>query len=117
MFAGGLLLGLTLLFFAAWLQWTEHRGWPHDVDDTEEDSEYLARRRKSRLVVNVLIFVCGLLILFATFSGAGLIFIACWSLVTMILLVIILMAGLDAFRTHRHHRDKMRRLRQQTLDE
>ncbi|MEM0925246.1 MAG: hypothetical protein AAGJ83_04345 [Planctomycetota bacterium] len=117
MFAGGLLLSTTLIFFAGWLQWTEHQGWPHDNFNREEDSAYLARRRRSRLFVNVLIGICGLLILIATFAGVGLVFAAAWSMVTLMLMVIIVLAGLDAFRTLRHQKDKLRRLRQNACEE
>ncbi len=115
MFAGGLLLGSTLLFFAFWLQWTEGRGWPHDQFDSSEDVDYLNRRKRSRSLVNFLIGLCGALVLLASFAGAGVIFIAAWSTVTLILMVIVILAGLDAFRTHRYHQDKMRKLRQRAL--
>lgn len=117
MFAGGLLLAVTLLFFAVWLQWTEHQGWPHDTFDSEDDLEYLDRRKKSRLRVNILIGICGLLILAATLSGAGVVFVAAWSIVTLILMVIVILAGLDAFRTHRHQQDKIRRMRKRALED
>lgn len=117
MFAGGCLLGGTLLFFAVWLQWTEHRGWPHDTFDGEEDREYRAKRRKSRLLVNVLIGICGLLILTSTFADHRVVFVAAWSIVSLILMVVIVLAGLDAFRTHRHQRDKLRRMREQAMEE
>ncbi len=117
MFPGGLLLGVTLLFFAFWLQWTEHRGWPHDTFDGDEDVEYRRRRKKSRLRVNVLIGICGLLILTATFADVGLVFVAAWSIVSLILMVIVILAGLDAFRTHRHHQDKIRRMRKRAMEE
>lgn len=111
MFAGGLLLGGTLLFFSLWLQWTEHNGWPHDTFDAQRDGAYRKQRRKSRRRVNVLIGICGLLILAATLAGVGLVYLAAWSTVTLILFVIIILAGLDAFRTHRHHKEKLRRKR------
>jgi predicted tellurium resistance membrane protein TerC len=117
MFAGGLLLAATLLFFAGWLQWTEQRGWPHDTDDGELDVDYLQRRKKSRSRVNLLIGICGLLILTATLAGIGPIFVAAWSIVTVILMVIIILAGLDAFRTHRHHQEKIRQLRDRAMDD
>ena len=117
MFAGGLLLGVTLLFFAVWLQWTEQRGWPHDMFNGEEDQEYRTQRKKSRLLVNVLIGICGLLILVATLSGIGVLFVASWSTVTLILMVIVVLAGLDAFRTHRHHQDKLRRTRERAIED
>ena len=117
MFAGGLLLGVTLLFFAGWLQWTELHGWPHDTDDNEWDNEYLQRRKKSRLLVNLLIGTCGLLILAAAIAGKGVVFVAAWSIVSLILMVILILAALDAFRTHRHHQDKLRRIRERAMEE
>lgn len=117
MFAGGMLLAFTLLFFAVWLQWTEQHGWPHDSFNSDDDFEYLARRKKSRLFVNILIGICGLLILVATFAGVGVLFLVAWSVVSLILMVILFLAGMDAFRTHRHHQAKLRRLREQAFDE
>ncbi|MCD0460844.1 hypothetical protein [Roseiconus lacunae] len=115
MFGGGLLLGGTLLFFAIWLQWTEHHGWPHDHFDSDDDLEYRKQRKRSRSKVNSLIGICGMLVLAATLVNDRLIFVAAWTAVTFILLVIIVLAMLDAFRTHRYHQDKMRRIREQAL--
>ncbi|MCC9604181.1 hypothetical protein LOC67_26810 [Stieleria sp. JC731] len=117
MFAGGLLLGGTLLFFAGWLQWTEHQGWPYDSFDANADDDvaYLSQRKRSRSKVNFLIGTCGLLVLLATVSNDRLVFVAAWTAVTFILMVIIVLAMLDAFRTHRHHQDKMRRIRERAL--
>ncbi|KAA5547188.1 EscU/YscU/HrcU family type III secretion system export apparatus switch protein [Roseiconus nitratireducens] len=112
MFAGGLLLAGTLLFFAFWLQWTENHGWPHDSFTGKDDQEYLAQRKKSRRLVNILIGLCGALIAVATFAGVGLVFVAAWSIVTITLMVILVLAALDAFRTHRHHRRKLRQQRE-----
>ena len=117
MFAGGLLLASTLIFFAVWLQWTEHRGWPDDPADCEADHVYLAKRKRSRSLVNTLIGICGLLVLAATFAGIGVIFVAAWSIVALTLMVIVILAGLDAFRTHRHHQNKMRDLRRNAVDD
>jgi hypothetical protein len=117
MFAGGLLLAATLLCFAGWLQWTEHRGWPHDSADCETDHVYLTKRKRSRSLVNALIGVCGLMVLIATLAGVGLIFVAMWSTVALTLMVIVVLAGLDALRTHRYHQDRMRELRRRAIDE
>lgn len=116
MFAGGLLLSFTLIFFAGWLQWTEHHGWPNDSNEAD-DQEYRSARKRSRRLVNSLIGLCGALILLATLVGVGLVFMACWTLVTAILMVIVILAGLDAFRTYRHSQDKLRRMRERTGSE
>lgn len=117
MFAGGLLLSATLIFFAGWLQWTEHQGWPHDQFNAKDDAAYLQRRKRSRLLVNSLIGFCGILVMVATFAGVGLVFAAAWSIVTLTLMVIVILAGLDAFRTLRHQKDKTRRMRQQACED
>jgi pheromone shutdown protein TraB len=117
MFAGGMVLAATVLFFAAWLQWTEHQGWPYDSFNMEEDGEYLTRRRRSRLIVNGLLALCGLLICTATLAGVGVVFAVAWTLVTLNLMIIVLLAGLDAFRTHRYHKDRLRALRERAFDE
>ena len=117
MFYGQLLMGGTLVFFAFWLQRTESRGWPNDSFNEAEDQAYLRRRGKSRRLVNILIGICGLLSLCAAISGDRLVFVSAWSIITLNLLVIIVLAGLDAFRTFRHHTDKLRRIREQTADE
>lgn len=115
MFAGGMLLSFTLLFFAGWLQWTEARGWPHENDLDVDDGPYLLARRRGRFRVNLLIGTCGVLVLIATIAGVGLVFAAAWTTVTMILFVIVVLAGLDAWRTHRHHQDKVRRIRKRAM--
>lgn len=117
MFAGGLLLASTLIFFAVWLQWTEHHGWPYDSAECDADHLYFEKRKRSRSLVNALIGICGLLILAATFAGIGLVFVAAWSIVALTLMVIVILAGLDAFRTHRHHKDRIRELRRRATDE
>ena len=110
-------MAITLLFFAGWLQWTEHHGWPHDTFDADEDADYRQRRKRARLRLNVLIGICGLLILAATLAGVGVVFVAAWSTVSLILMVIVILAALDAYRTHRHHQDKMRRIRKRALED
>ncbi|WP_253159009.1 hypothetical protein [Stieleria tagensis] len=111
------MLASTLIFFACWLQWTEHRGWPHEDVDRDEDESYLQRRKKSRSRVNLLIGICGVLILAATIAGVGLVFAAAWTSVALILMVIVILAGLDAYRTHRHHQEKMRQMRKRATED
>ena len=89
----------------------------HDQFDSDEDREYLSRRMKSRRFVNILIGVCGALILIATLAGVGLVFAVSWTLVTLILCMIVLLAGLDAYRTFRHQKEKLRRMRDQAMND
>ena len=65
MFAGSLVLGITVLGFAIWLQYNDTHGWPNEKFETELDNQYLARRKRSRKRIHVIIGACGVLILIA----------------------------------------------------
>ncbi len=119
MFAGGMLLSITLISFAIWLQWTEHQGWPGEQYDEHRarDQLYLQRRKRSRRIVNGLIGLCGVLILIATLAGIGRTFLAAWLSVIVVLFVVVMLALLDAFRTYRYEKDKLRDLRRDTIGE
>lgn len=112
MFAGGMILAFTCMAFAVWLQRTELMGWPRESYD-QRDEDYLRRRRRSRLRVNVLFFVCGLLILAATLAGRehAALWAGCWLAVVAVLMVVVMLACLDVWRTLRHQRDRMDEMR------
>lgn len=113
MFAGGIILATTLMFFSVWLFRTEKIGWPNDSFDDPSDETYLRRRSRSRRKVNVLFFVCGLLILAATLATPErrALWIGCWMSAMLVLMTIVGLAGLDVFRTMLHHRNRIERLR------
>ena len=115
MFASGMILSITLIGFAWWLQRNEQLGWPQESYDSELDKDYLARRRKSRRRVNALIAICGLLIFVATVAGPGPVWLAAWMSVSVGLLTVVILALLDALRTHRYQRKKLPEIRRQTL--
>ena len=117
MFASGMILSVTLIAFAWWLNANETHGWAHESYDSEVDKEYLARRRKSRRRVNAIIGGCGLLIFVATIAGPGPVWIAAWMSVSVGLLTVVILAVLDAIRTHRYHRKKLPEIRERTLGE
>lgn len=117
MFAGGIVLALTLMMFAVWLQRSEQLGWPHQNAERSMseavramEKEYMVRRRRGRRRVNSLFFLCGLLILVATFATPqrDVIWLACWFSVIAILLAIVVLAGLDVLRTWRYFRRRLR---------
>lgn len=109
MFAGGLILSLTCMAFAVWLQRTESIGWPAETRRDQADEAYLRRRGRARLRVNVLFFLCGVLILVATLAtpARGAIWAACWLSVTVVLMTVVFLAVLDIWRTLRHQRRKL----------
>ncbi|MEM9366995.1 MAG: hypothetical protein AAGD07_13460 [Planctomycetota bacterium] len=113
MFASGLILSMTLMGLSWWLHRSEQMGWPNESHDPEADGAYLATRRRTRRFVNGLFFLCGLLILVATFATPDQrwVWMACWLLVVVGLTLSVALALLDMFRTMRHYRKRYRNLR------
>ncbi|MFG0290786.1 MAG: hypothetical protein ACF8CQ_21625 [Rhodopirellula sp. JB044] len=113
MFAGGLIIAATLMFFSVWLFRTEQIGWPNDSFDDPVDETYLRRRTRSRRRVNALFFVCGLLILVATLATPErrVWWIACWMSAMLVLCTIVALAGIDVVRTMLHHRRRLEQMR------
>lgn len=118
MFAGSLVLGLTMIVFAVWLQWNESFGWTHEPMTCKADVEYLLRRSKSRSRIHLMIGFCGSLAIVAAFSGAGSsIWVAAWMSIMLALLVIIGLAFLDAWHTYRHQVNRRAELTERSLTE
>ena len=115
MFEGSLVLGITVLCFAAWLHWNDTHGWPNESFETELDNRYLARRKRSRKRIHIIIAGCGVLILVAAFAGPGPVWIAAWMIVIVGLMTVVLLAAIDAWRTHRYHHDKLPEIRRDVL--
>ncbi len=109
MFAGGLLLSMTLIGFAIWLQWNEQVGWPGEAEATDDERDYRTRRARSRRRVNALFLLCGVAVLVATLATPrnGAVWAACWLSVLATLVTILLLASLDTVRTLRHFRGKL----------
>ncbi|MGI9473196.1 MAG: hypothetical protein ACR2NZ_16765 [Rubripirellula sp.] len=117
MFAGSLVLGFTLLGFAGWLHWNEVQGWPNESYVTELDKKYLGQRTKSRRRIHFIIAACGSLVIIAAIAGPGVVWIGAWMIVMLALMTVVLLAGVDAMRTHRYQRAKLPEIRRQALGE
>lgn len=115
MFAGSLLMGITVLCFAAWLQWNDSQGWPNESFKTDLDHRYHTRRSRARKRIHFIIAASGILIIVAAFAGPGPVWVAAWMCVTVALLTVVVLAGVDAFRTHRYHIQKLPEIRRKTL--
>ena len=115
MFAGSLVLGVTLCCFAAWLHHQESNGWPNEKFETDLDHKYRDRRARARGRIHAIIFVCGVLVVIAAFAGPGPLWLACWMCVTVALFAVVFLAGIDAVRTHRYHQDKLPEIRREIL--
>ncbi|MDA8743367.1 hypothetical protein N9N28_01930 [Rubripirellula amarantea] len=127
MFAGSLVLSFTLIAFAFWLQWNEKLGWPQEQADlnramhpligSDLDRDYYRRRSSSRARIHWIIGICGVLILIAAIAGHGVIWVGAWMCVMFALVCVVLLALLDAFRTHRYHKNKLPQVRDHVLGE
>lgn len=117
MIPGSFILGITLLSFAIWLQRNDTRGWAHEDLNLDGDlaDQYLARRRRSRKKIHFIIGGCGVLVIIAALAGPGLIWIAAWMSVSVALMTVIVLAGFDAFRTHRYQSIRLREVRHRML--
>ena len=115
MFAGSLVLGFTLIGFAFWLQWNDSFGWPDEKFETKLDHDYHVKRSRSRRRIHMIIAACGTAIILAAIAGPGPIWIGAWMCVSVALMTVVILAGFDAFRTHRYHREKLPKLRQNSL--
>ena len=117
MFEGSIVIGVTLLSFAIWLHWNERRGWAHESLDDDLDHRYFASRLRSRRWVHLLFALCGILVIVAAFAGPGRVWIGCWMSVMVALLVIMVLAGVDAFRTLRYQSKKKPEIRRQIFEQ
>jgi len=115
MFASQMILSATCIGFALWLHWNERQGWPNESYDSKLDKDYLRRRMRSRRRVHLLFGGCGVLMAVAAVAGPGRIFVAAWTIIALALMTVVMLAALDALRTQRYDKQKMKELRKQTL--
>lgn len=117
MFAGGLILSITIIAFALWLHWNERANWGERDFHSKTDQAYLRARTRSRRVVHALFLVCGILIFVSTIATPErrIVWLLSWAVVTVLLLSIVMLAGIDALRTHRYHLNKLPEIRKKSL--
>lgn len=114
MSAGSMVLAVTLIGFAVWLQHSERRGWAGEQDSPDLstiDRDYLRNRAKSRRRTNILIGTAGVIVLLTAFVRDPMAWMCAWLLVMLCLMIVIGMAGKDVVRTHRYHRKKLDAIR------
>lgn len=112
MFAASLLLGTTILGFAAWLEWRERES-GDAAQGFEED--YLRRRRRGRSAIHIMLAIAGVFVIAAGFAGRGLVWVALWSAVCGLLLLVVAVAMLDLWRSNRYLHRKLPEMRRQAL--
>ncbi len=125
MFLSQFLIACALLFFGGWLHWSERRGWPGEKYDSDLDQVYLRRRARSRNRVTVMFVISGILVLVSAFVSTGkrdpddkfpaAFFVAAWTIVTFVLMVILILAMIDVVRTQNYEKHKRKEIRQTTF--
>jgi peptidoglycan/LPS O-acetylase OafA/YrhL len=116
MFAGSLVMGLSMVGFAVWLQWNDSIGWSSESMESRLEAEYLIRRSRSRSRIHLMIGGCGVMITAAAFAGPrSPQWAAAWMSVIVALMVIVMLAILDAWRTHRYHAAKRPEIRRENF--
>jgi len=119
MFAGSLLVGFTIILVAVWLEYNDSitaaylasrhsgQGLTKESATQSSDARYQKVRRRWRLVIHVLLAICGALMIAAGWTGPGKFWIASWTAVAMLMLCILVLAVGDALRTHTHQVRKL----------
>lgn len=113
MFVGGLILGTALIALALWLHWSERRGSTRVSHESQLDRDYFGHRLRKRRRIHVLLLICGALILVATVVGpqARWAWVLTWAVVSVLLLIVMALAALDAVGTQRYHAKKLPEIR------
>lgn len=111
------MLGCTIIAFAVWLQRNEKENAVYENPRTDLDRDYLATRTKARQRIHWLIGASGVMVLVAAFAGPGPVWLLAWTGVIVLLLIVVLLAGFDAFRSHRYHVRKLPEIRREIFGE
>ena len=60
---------------------------------------------------------CGVAAIVAAFWGLGPVWVAMWSVVMVSLVVVVALAGMDAWHTHRYMKSKLPEIRERLLND
>lgn len=124
MFAGSLLIGFSVILVAVWLEYQDSLVWSDAVESRRTqapaadarshflENRYQLIRRRWRLVIHMLLALCGGLMIAAGWAGPGRFWIAAWTAVAILMLCILLLAAGDALRTYYHSMRKIAEARQ-----
>jgi hypothetical protein len=123
MFAGSLIIGLTVIMVAVWLEHGDSIGasmlarrndaqvGDGDAPAKSPDGRYHRLRRRWRKVIHALLATCGGLMIAAGWAGPGRFWIAAWTAVVILMMCIVVLAFADALRTHQHQMRKLAAMR------
>ena len=102
-----LVLGLLVLVAALLLEWRNSRVDRGELRESELDTRYYGLRTRRRRLVHLLLAIIGALGLAAGILGHGRAFILIWAAVPLVVFLIVILAMLDAYRTHRYLAEKL----------
>lgn len=100
-------LGLLVMLAAVLLEWRNWRVDRGEPRESELDTRYYGVRTRRRRLVHLLLAIIGALGLTAGLLGHGRAFILIWAAVPLVVLLIVILAMLDAYQTHRYLSKKL----------
>ena len=112
-----LVVGCLLLVAASVLQWRTSVTASQHESETELDNLYFTRRTRGRQLVHLLMALCAALAIGAGIVGRGRAFVLIWASVPLVLFIIVILAMIDALRTHRYHTQKLPEIRRASFPE
>ena len=115
MFGASVVVGLTIVGIAVWLEWRESQGDVDGLGGGALDQRYLGKRRWLRRAIHLLLLISGVIVLVAGFAGPGRVWVFGWLAVAGLLVMVLALAVVDLWRTKRYLRRKLPELRRQTL--
>ena len=115
MFGASVVVGLTIVGIAVWLEWRESQGDVDGLGGGALDQRYLGKRRWLRRAIHLLLLISGVIVLVAGYAGPGRVWVLGWLAVSGLLVMVLALAVVDLWRTKRYLRRKLPELRRQTL--
>ncbi|QDV56456.1 hypothetical protein [Rosistilla oblonga] len=97
-----LILGALVLLAAILLEWRTPQGGSAGEPESELDTRYYRVRTRRRRMVHLLLGIIGSLSIAAGVLGQGRAFFLIWAAVPLVVFLIVILAMLDAYQTHRY---------------
>ena len=109
-----LLVGIAVLLVVGILE-TRNRSVSAEQLESDTDRDYFYRRGRRRRLVHVILGIVGILAIAAGGVGRGDAYVLIWAAVPLLILIAVLLAMADGYRTVQYHDQKLPEVREATL--
>lgn len=110
-----LILGFVVLVAVGILELNNRADKELSDASSDLDQKYFQRRKRQRRLVHCLMSLVAFLAITAGIAGPGRTFVLIWAAVPLVILLVVMLAWLDAYQTHDYHTNKIPELRDATL--